>query len=129
MCFFIDVYHQMVKTAKTNIVCWKRFDIGKGYCSPIQGFEYEGGIVYYEDQFNEHALYMVNTGLHSYSTEKEAKREKYSDEKIVKCIIPKGSKYYYNSYKEEYVSDHLFIGTEELYQKNYPYGYSNKIIK
>lgn len=129
MCFFIDVYHQMVKTAKTNIVCWKRFDIGKEYCSPIQGFEYKKGIVYYEDRFNEHALYMVNTGLHSYSTEKKAKREKYSDEKIVQCIIPKGSKYYYNSYEEEYVSDHLFIGTKKLYQKNYPYGYSNKIIK
>lgn len=132
MCFFIDKKHRKVKIAKKNIVCYKRFDLFRdwvrGYVSPIRGFIYEKNILYYEKSFDTKASNTVDVGLHSYATLEEAKRNKYRNEQIVRCIIPNGSKYYYNSKNKEYVSDHLFIGTEKQYNKHYPYGYSNKLI-
>lgn len=126
MCFIIDKKHKKEKIASKNIICYKILEMKnikiKGiFSSPYQKFIYN---------FKEKTHYIANTnkllkidnqdynnniiiynGLHSYSTIKNAELHKnnlsliYDDKvEIFECIIPKGTKYYYNSERKEYVS-------------------------
>lgn len=114
MCFYIHNKHKKVKIAEKNITCYKRLEnhSPKYFRSPIQKYKYEKGSLYYEDSLGlRRGFPVIEVGIHSYSTLEEA-RDNWTDYgyKIVKCTIPKGSKYYYNPDYSEYVSDHLKIG-------------------
>lgn len=63
----------------------------------------------------ERYLTTIHRGFHSYSNKHKAILE-YKWEKgwgwsieIVKCTIPKGSEFYYNSHDKEYVSNQIII--------------------
>lgn len=138
MCFYIHKDHKKVKITKKNIICWKRFKVNgielNIYYSPYYHFPYIKNIVYYEDSIlkkdqKKFVFDEIHSGFHSYTSRYEAEMWKNSNEFISQCIIPKGSRYYHNPQTKQYVSDHLFIGTEKQYKKKYPYGYSNKLIK
>lgn len=130
MCFLIDDNDKDVKVAKTNIICYKvmykSISLGIDYTSCIRLFDYKKHVVYYEELFhNTENKLLLYHGFHSIENKKSCSKyiHKYGLETIVKCIIPKGSKYYYNSSTKEYISDHIFIGSENMYNKKYPYGF------
>ena len=101
MCFTITTPE---KIAKRDIVCYKRLIRRRGqYTSVYQGSFYMFGKVYKTVGFGFVGR-DVFEGRHSYSNLKQAKRLVWDIEVIVKCIIPKGTKYYYNPGDKEYVS-------------------------
>ena len=104
MCFTITTPE---KIAKKDIVCWKLFykKGEKTYLSKYQDTRYYLNKIYTTKRFGTDG-YTINEGRHSYSTRKEAHRVgSWSNYVIaVKCVIPKGAKYYYNRGDKEYVS-------------------------
>lgn len=59
------------------------------------------------------SLVSINEGLHSYSYLKKAKEMAkgftFNKYYVFKCIIPKGSLFYKNTYNKEYVSNQLIV--------------------
>ncbi len=108
MCFIITTPE---KIAKKDIVCWKPLI----KLSPKAKNDYRS--IYYRSLYKLKRIYAVkkfgidgdciDEGLHSYSNLYKAKDRLYIgvDKKTtVKCVIPKGTKYYYNRDYKEYVS-------------------------
>lgn len=122
MCFQIDPRYKEVLIAKRPIIVYKRFrgeinvESNKCYMSPYQMFIYEKGETYFEDAafVDKCSFFGISIGLHSYSALDMAKYQRANSEIIVPCVIPKGSKYYYNSIRKEYISDTLTIGTKSV---------------
>lgn len=112
MCFYIDSKHPNKRKAKKDITCYKI--LCKSWHSTVKGFLYVPGVIYLDNN----ALYVeynvVNIGYHSYSS-KKAVLMTYnsiffkSNRIIVRCIIPEGTDYYYNSQYHEYVSNKIKI--------------------
>lgn len=119
MCFFIDPEHKRVKIAKKDMVCYKRLHIHSfigGFRSPYADFIYEKGETYFEDSMsisNDDFFDRIEVGLHSYSKKSTADGH-WQSCVTVRCVIPKGSRYYYNERTKEYVSDTLRIGKKPL---------------
>jgi hypothetical protein len=114
MCFIVT---NKQKVATKDIVCYKVFNKGavsenkKSVRSYWQNFKYDFGYEYWNTPLKTtDNNYKIEEGLHSYSTKRMAKYSGWSGTFILQCIIPKGSKYYYNHYKQEYVSDKIIIG-------------------
>lgn len=105
MCFWIHDEHKEAIIATKDIRCWKtayKYDILKdGFISFVQAFRYEFNKTY------KTTLGIcdrsITKGFHSYS--KKPHVMIYA--KIIYCIIPKGSKYYYNPSFNEYVSNQI----------------------
>ena len=58
---------------------------------------------------NDIIHYIIEEGYHSYSTFERAQyRLRYSDLKIIECIIPKDSEYYVNS-RDDVVSSNIIV--------------------
>lgn len=113
-------------TATKDIVVYKRLKRykkwanknGKGYIyeSPYQRFKYNLGYEYNVQRFqifescidNKLRIYQ---GLHSYTNYETARNRKNINEVIVKCIIPKGSKYFLGIHND-IVSDKLILVKE-----------------
>ena len=58
---------------------------------------------------NDIIRYIIEEGYHSYSTFERAQyRLRYSDLKIIECIIPKDSEYYVNS-RDDVVSSNIIV--------------------
>ena len=105
MCFWIHDEHKKAIIATKDIRCWKiayKYNIHKyGFTSSIQAFHYEFNKTY------KTTLGIcdrsITRGFHSYS--KKPYNTLYI--KTIYCIIPKGSKYYYNPSFDEYVSNQI----------------------
>ena len=107
MCFTITTPE---KIAKKDIVCWKFFERGK---TVLRSFYYNSiyriGETYTTKRFT-HCPYTdaIEKGRHSYSSlrlaELSANRFSNMNTVMVKCVIPKSTKYYYNGKDQEYVS-------------------------
>lgn len=127
MCFYIHPKHPKVKIAKRDITCYKvvfppSFCI---YRSSVTGFRYILGKQYtvgpQEKEFvrerdywsNEIEPFKIGGGaFHSFSNKKKIKCFPRVWSRI-KCIIPKGSRYYYNPDYKEYCSNAIML-VEEL---------------
>jgi hypothetical protein len=85
--------------------------LGKTYYSDLRVYSYKGvqnGVT----DVDHHA---VDRGLHSFAEKQDAFDDIYPQGIVVKCIIPKGSKYFEGVYSEEYrsyASDTLQYTTE-----------------
>ena|ERR1035437_712779 len=117
MCFTVRK-NQSQQIATEDITCYKMFkdpeyfSVPDGiFRSPFQSFDYEKGKRYdlgkelniIEDEIDE--------GFHSYIRETAAIMAVAAvGREVAICIIPKGSKYYIDPVKEEYVSDSIIIG-------------------
>ena len=121
MCFLIHNDHQVSQIATEDIVCFKRM-IPFNHnilITPYRDFEYKIGKTYSAEFSDKLGIGIIEEGLHSYTNKERAKLWKTSDEIVVKCIIPKGSIYYFNPNDEEYVSNKLYVKkTLMLYIKN-----------
>jgi hypothetical protein len=112
MCFYKSKTKGFtrVKIAEKNIVCYKVCNRKKKNTikSIYRDFLYTQGKTYEVEKFGGfwYDVRLINVGLHSYSTFEEAVnyREGSRDERVCKFIIPKGTKYYENPDRLEYVS-------------------------
>ena len=128
MCFYIDAKHPDVKIANKDIICVKRLCKNKGvlgeslYVSPYQEYSYISNFLYSNSvigwpfierkSFKFEFKYVINIGYHTYSSFAKANDWCAGDEVLVWYIIPEGSKYYYNEYNEEYVSNQIILKGE-----------------
>ncbi len=105
MCFYIDPNNKKPKIAEKDIVCWKALIKTDGkYVSSWFSFEYEVNTLYSRGRFGWLDTAMIGYGYHSYSIRGYAYIGRGHKETVRKFIIPKGTKYYYNSRDKEYVS-------------------------
>ena len=128
MCFYIDSKHQDIKTASKDIVCYKvmyerKRDYAPVLLSPFIGAAYDYNKLY-ELSSNIEVVKCFLTGgndyygsiyegFHSYTKLRRAVNFIGANAIVVKCIIPKGTKYYLSDEYDEYVSDKIII-TEKL---------------
>ena len=103
MCFYKNSSSERAKTAKKNIQCFKVLQ--RNGKSLIQDFKYDLSKtkIYSVKKFT-HDDDSINQGFHSYSTLTQAKWRDGCGWFVKPFIIPKGTKYYYNKDREEYVS-------------------------
>ena len=115
MCFTIDKNHKKPITAKMDIECYKAVLVDEK--TAHRNFVYSPNTLYKQNKFWALKNFIsgtildnsINEGFHSYYNLNKAKRcYGYSDYyKMIKCIIPKGAKYFKNPETEEYVSNQL----------------------
>ena len=121
MCFKIYKNHPLPKYADKDIICYKVTDNNKikenNFISIVKEFKYKYDTLYILDTPLEIELikhsekkteYNIEKGFHSYSNYNNASG--WIECSIIKCIIPKGSTYYFNPVRQEYVSDKIKIG-------------------
>lgn len=105
MCFWIHEKYREAIIATKDIKCWKRTFrtslLNGGFTSEIRNFPYKFGETYKTTIKGN--LIMINKGFHSYTHKPYAR---YCTCTIY-CKIPKGSKYYYNPTRHEYVSNQI----------------------
>ena len=104
--------HPEVKIAKRDITCYKeviKHRLSKYITSLFKDFVYKIGIEYKQKMIVTGRW--IDVGFHSYSNKAVLSKDNRFGYEIffVKCIIPKGSEYYYNSYWCEYVSNQIII--------------------
>lgn len=120
MCFIIDRSSPNPLIADRDITCYKegilkrRDDPEQVFVSPIQGYIYrfqelqpevklgpiqKGSIYIYEGY---HSYHPCHTILQSFTSGVDLRV-------LAKCIIPKGSTYYYNPWYLEYVSNRIVV--------------------
>ena len=112
MCFYIHKDYPKAMIAKKDIKVYKTLmRDGADYIAPVYPMIYKAGKLYKAsmvkikpDDYSEQEV--INEGLHSFSTFTAGLYEAQG-RKLFLFIIPKGSKYYYNSDCEEYVSNKI----------------------
>lgn len=131
MCFEIHPDHSEVKVATEDIVCYKFFTphtLGVDYVTPFQRvrvpkkslMESELGQTDFDFRLDRS---WVSLGIHSLTTLDEAlayRARVLSHSFItiyVKCVVPKGSTYYFNPDTNQYVSNKLQLGEEIKFVK------------
>ena len=109
MCFSIHPDHPDKKIAKRDITCYKILqNISGELFSTVQYFRYKLHKLY-KTKIDKPKYWGINHGFHSYSNKKCLLENCIISTKNVKCIIPKGSEYYYNPFYTEYVSNQIII--------------------
>ena len=98
-------------TAEKDITCYKVVNPanmdGMFRCE-FRFFEYSLGVKYIEKEFSE-TVYSctVHKGFHSYRTIAVAQFHASTPYVLIKCVIPKGSRYYESYSGDQYCSDTL----------------------
>jgi hypothetical protein len=110
MCFIIHPDHPDKKIAKRDIACYKFFKNRSGELfSTPRRFKYELHKLYKTKIIVKLQCWKIEHGFHSHSNKKCFLEYINSGNERVKCIIPKGSEYYYNPFYKEYVSNQIII--------------------
>lgn len=120
MCFYVNQNNPNPIIAAENIECYK-----VGYKTFLSKAEnaFESQFRHYIYSLNDEqpelqlepeydtelGLEIIHKGYHSYSNLTTAIVNAFSDQVVVKCIIPKGATYYYNPIRDEYVSTSIII--------------------
>lgn len=119
MCFYIHPAHSEVKIAEEDIECYKILDsVVINY--PIMISPYQKEVYFRKGGSSEYVIKEVkkfgfdetgniHEGLHTHSTLETADNQRGWSERVYKAIIPKGTKYYYDPDKKEFVSLKLKI--------------------
>jgi hypothetical protein len=120
MCFYVTEENPNERTANRDITCYKavnkirRYRV-KRFVAEFMYFIYHAGRTYKLSKplrvtRGWGGLRKIAKGFHSYTSIEEIKSlVAGADISIVKCIIPKGSKYYWSRSEKEYVSDTIKI--------------------
>jgi len=119
MCFVIGKRNK-IRRAKRNICCWKIGNYFKSsFRSSIRNHSYFKNswtplLFLRIVKERDYAIggmcglsNVINVGYHSYSNREVAISLCPKTKHVVKFIIPKGSKYYYNRYFHEFVSNQI----------------------
>lgn len=124
MCLYVLKGNKTPKIVKENITIWKRFEKYNSVIllSPYRQMKYRRNTLYttnlgYINSYrkpklstkNEEIIGTINIGFHAYINKKNALLEKYDDETLVQCTIPKVAKYHLGD-NGEIISDKIYIG-------------------
>lgn len=108
MCFIIHNNHPKEKIANRDIVCYKR--LRDNFRSPYMNRLYElNKLCKSSITIEKYCSAIITEGLYSYSCKRHTTSQMNSHEILVKGIIPKGSKYYFNPDSHEYVSNQIIL--------------------
>ena len=114
MCFHIHSSYLEELTAKEDIACYKL--LYPSLRSICEGYQYSLNTIFelnHDLRVDQDQDYggTITKGYHSYTTIEAtlASNLRHSMHEIFACIIPSGSKYYYNPDREEYVSNQIII--------------------
>ena len=109
MCFYISSKHPNEKIATKDIVCYKL--LKQTLESPFYCKAYKLNKLYKTNLDEPNIVFgCIFRGFHSYSNKREGFKGHVSNYwYFVKGIIPKGSKYYYNPVRHEYVSNRIIL--------------------
>lgn len=90
-----------------------------GICSIYQNYRYNIGKTYHNEEINSEPYYIIDQEIpdeyavaeayHACITLDRAKEHLSSESSIYKCVIPKGSKVFYDKYESEIASDTIII--------------------
>lgn len=129
MCLIIETNTKAI-VAEENIYCYKL--LAKNNRSVVCNYQYQLGKlnipvdIVPEVQRAAPAFY-INEGYHSFKDKKGAVNDKGPREKIVLCVIPKGTKYWVGkvnqSYADGFVSENIVI----LGRVNHPVTWFRKL--
>lgn len=127
MCFYIHEDHIHAKIAENDITCYKIVTRkkNKDLVSPYMGSEVILGQKVEQKIESKYGI-SIDIGIHSCTTFLSAFLRRfemwlnnhfcqYGKKIIVKCIIPKGTKYYYNPDVKEYVSEAMIYGNRRYF--------------
>lgn len=119
MCFHIHPDYPNPILAEKDITCYKvllKHPINKKFQSPYQYVPYEIETLIESEIGTPHYKVWeerngIDSGLHSFSSIIRAGRytNQEDNRRIFKATIPKGSYYYFNPEKKEYVSNKLIV--------------------
>jgi len=126
MCFTIDPDYPKIQIAIKDIICYKGVSsYENNYCtSYFTGFKYEIGKSYKTkikfpiiNQFLFFKKYNKKTIMEGFHSYKEIPDDYHI---IFKCIIPKGSKYYYSGIHLTYNlrSDSVYVSDQIIIKEN-----------
>lgn len=98
-----------------------------GICSIYQNYRYDIGKIYHDEEFGIEPNrimgqiipdeYCIFEAYHAYTTLDRAKRFLDSVSCIYKCIIPKGSRVFFDKYCDEIASDTIIIKRRLLFNR------------
>lgn len=112
MCFQVDLNHPDPLVAEEDIPCIKV--INDDFTSFFKNYPYKLGEINPKEELKEiinlaPSVNYINEGYHSYYYTIQVYFPTSSSYLWVKCIIPKGTKYYKNDNTQEYVSETIII--------------------
>lgn len=121
MCLFTRLGE--ARTADKDITCYKVVHPGDRWKMPsnvfksvVMDFQYKLGVTYEEPKFKTTPVFDENSaggfvykGFHSYRKLSVATYWTSKWNVILKCVIPAGSKYYYDPDKNQYCSNKLKV--------------------
>lgn len=115
MCLYAKGSRIKYEIAEEDIVVYKRLLLDNR--SPYMKFQYKSNsTITLKKRLVAYARFEISEGLHAYVSRKTAKREcykgktySYCDEKVVKMIIPAGTRYALGT-NDEIVSECLVTG-------------------
>lgn len=117
MCLYSKTNISLI--AEEDIECYKLVFSKEGYSTKYQSvcemFPYKEGLIkskgnkiIWHNQYNN--TYTIDEGfLHTFTSIYFAKKKGYCYDEILRCIIPKGSKYFISDDGKEYASDKLLV--------------------
>lgn len=108
MCLYTEQSKPL--TAEKDITCYKVVNpanMDGVFRSMFQEFKYSLGVKYEEKDFPGTASCTVHKGFHSYRTIAVARFHAAVSYVLIKCVIPKGSRYYESYSGDQYCSDTL----------------------
>lgn len=119
MCFdkVMNGKYEDVQVATEDIKCYKKLYLSTygNIISPYQGMKYfsvntkESKVIKKAKFVKNHKSHgTIYNGLHTYSNKKIALNNS-GEKRLYDAIIPKGTKYYYNPSRHEYVSEKLIV--------------------
>ena len=108
MCLIADRNTPYI--AKTDIVCYKVYVLNNNkYVSPYQNCDMPGINELVTTELQRSGDFYIEKGFHSFACLKDAEVEAEwfgnvhgHEVCIAKCIIPKGSKYYWGKFRDDY---------------------------
>ncbi len=123
MCFYVsnNLKHRRVKVAKKDIICYKVLINEKKHkflYAPLRSFTYQIRRNCFFSFTKKQKLkvilfgsrYQIHEGFHSFSNKKKLRGKiGFGSRKAFLCVIPKGSEYFYNPEKMEYVSEYIRV--------------------
>jgi hypothetical protein len=116
MCFAVRYNLRQAFTLPTHTLCWKALYLkdNKGAHSPYQRMPYIFGQRYTAPLCKQPPHYKAITrGLHSYSKNLKADvrthQQRFIPGTLYPAIIPAGSRFYYDDYRHELVSEALVV--------------------
>lgn len=119
MCFYVQPIYRNVQKSRCDVVCWKvlrYLSTSELFVSVVQGYPYVRGVLQpripielYKSNWPTYIW--VEEGYHAYTTQQRAYAvsELFIDRVVVRCVVPAGTRWYYNARRRELVAEQIIV--------------------